>query len=219
MSLALSGLPSFPDACSQLQAAPPKPELPFQVNIVILGDDAKPVADASLLSGKKVVAKTKEDGKTKLSFTGQEGSMVSLTVKCPDGFSSPSKPMEIGLRHLDPGSPAPRYEGRCIRQSHSILVGLRTQNGANLPILRLGQVIGKTDQYGEAQLLLQTIPNEPVSLKLDTSANDTLRPQSPNLTFMSRDKDELVLLEQKFIVKKKVIHVYKPPIPINLNQQ
>lgn len=216
-SLALSAFPALPDACSRFQSSEPaKEDVPFQITLVVVGEDKKPVPNASILSGTTVAATTGETGKAKLAFRGQEGTTVNLTIRCPAAYTSPSKPVAVGLRHLDPGSPAPRYEARCIRQTHSIVIGLRAQNGSNLPIIRLGQVIGKTDAGGEAHLLLQTIPNEAISLKLDTSGNEALRPESPNVTFMSKDTDEFVLLEQKFTVKKKIIpHVAKPrPIPL-----
>jgi hypothetical protein len=204
----------LPDACSRFQSSDAAAQdVPYRVTVLIVGDDKKPVQGANILTGNKVAATTGETGVAKLAFRGQEGTTVSLTIKCPTEYTSPSRPLAIGLRHLGPGSPAPTYEARCIRQSHSIVVGVKAQNGGNLPIIRLGQVIGQTNAEGEAHLLLQTIPNEPISLKLDTSGNDTLLPQSPNLTFMSKDADEFVLLEQKFTVKKKVVHhvVIKPP--------
>jgi hypothetical protein len=137
-------------------------------------------------------------------------------VQCPERYASPAKPITFGLRHLDPGSPAPRFEAKCVRQLHSIVVGIKTENGPNLPIVRLGQVIGQTDQAGTAHLLLETLPNEQVTLKLDTSDNPLLRPESPNLTFVSKNTDEFVLLEEKFTVLKKYVpHVVKPrPKPL-----
>ncbi|HVW29694.1 MAG TPA: hypothetical protein VHC69_30230 [Polyangiaceae bacterium] len=188
----------------------PKEDPPFAITMAVLGEDGQGIMGAQVLNGKKVAATTDQTGTAKLTFRGQEGTTVSLTVKCPDTYSSPAKPITFGLRHLDPGSPAPRFEAKCVRQTHSVVVGLKTENGENLPILRLGQVIGKTDELGAAHLMLETSPNEQVTLTLDTSGNELLRPQNPNLTFVSKDKDEMVLLEQKFTVLKKYVpHVVK----------
>lgn len=181
--------------------------------MVVLGEDGHGIMGAQILSGKKVAATTNDTGTAKLSFHGQEGTTVSLSVKCPERYASPSKPITVGLRHLDPGSPAPRFEAKCVRQTHSIVVGIKADNGSNLPIVRLGQVIGKTDEGGTAHLLLETSPDEQVTLTLDTSGNSLLRPENPNLTFVSKDTDEMVLLEQKFTVLKKYVPHYVKPRP------
>jgi len=207
---------ALPEACSRLLSSDaPKPEVPpFQITMVVVGEDNQGIGGAQVLSGKKVAATTGKTGTAKLFFRGDEGSTVTLTIKCPEPYTSPAKPITVGLRHLDPGSPAPRFEAACTRQTHSVLIGLRAENGPDLPIVRLGQVIGKTDQAGTAHLLLETNPSETITLKLDTSGNDMLRPESPNLTFVSKNIDEFVLLEQKFLVKKKFVpHAPKPPRP------
>jgi hypothetical protein len=190
-----------------------KEDAPFRITMVVLGEDGHGIMGAQILNDKKVAATTNDTGTAKLAFRGQEGTTVSLAVKCPERYSSPTKPITVGLRHLDPGSPAPRFEARCARQVHSIVVGIKAENGVGLPILRLGQVIGKTDELGTAHLLLETSPNEQVTLTLDTSSNDLLRPESPNLTFVSKDTDEMVLLEQKFTVLKKYVPHYVKPRP------
>jgi len=204
-------------SCSRFESNDePKEDPPFRITMAVLGEDGQGLMGAQILNGKKVVATTNDTGSAKLSFHGQEGATMSLTVKCPERYASPANPITLGLRHLDPGSPAPRFEAKCIRQTHSIVVGVKAENGADLPIVRLGQVIGKTDQLGTTHLLLETSPNEQVTLTLDTSANNMLRPENPNLTFMSKDTDEFVLLEQKFTVLKKYVphHVKPRPKPL-----
>jgi len=212
-ALAISGLP---EACSRFASNDaPKAEVPpFQITMVVVGEDKQGLPDAQILLGKKVAATTGKTGTAKLFFRGEEGSAVSLTIKCPPSYASPSKPITVGLRHLDPGSPAPRFEAECIRQTHTVLIGLRAVNGPDLPIVRLGQVIGRTDQAGTAHLMMETNPNETISIKLDTTGNYLLRPENPNLTFVAKDIDEFVLLEQKFLVKKRYVKpVAKPPRP------
>ena len=50
-------------------------------------------------------------------------------------------------------------------------------------------------------------------LEFDTRENQTLRPQNPSLTFRTSDRDELMLLEQKFTVFRKRVIVKKPDRP------
>jgi len=63
---------------------------------------------------------------------------------------------------------------------------------------------------------LQAAPRDLITLTLDTEARDNLRPQNPTLQFLAPDRDELVLLEQKFTVLKKVVHVKKVARPTPL---
>jgi hypothetical protein len=82
------------------------------------------------------------------------------------------------------------------------VVGVRAENGAHLPILRLKSVVGQTDEQGIAHVLLEASSNERIALTLDTSKSPALLPQNPTLDFTTRDADELVLVSQKFTVKQ-----------------
>jgi hypothetical protein len=188
----------------------------YPVQIVAFGDANKPLAGVELLLGKRTVGTTDAAGSLKLSLKGNEGDVVNLSVKCPESFASPEGSLSVGLRHFAEGSPPPRFETRCIPLVHSFVVGIRTENGANLPILRLDKTIGKTDDFGVAHLLVQAAPHDQVALTLDTTDFPMLRPQKPTLSFAAPDHDELVLLEQKFTVLRKVVHVKAKVIPQKL---
>jgi hypothetical protein len=185
----------------------------YPVAITARRDDQEPVPGVQFLLGTQVLGTTSSAGTVRLSLKGDEGDLVSLTAKCPEAFASPEKPIVVGLRRMASGSPPPKFEVLCVPLLRSIVVGIRTENGANLPIRRLNQVIGQTDAAGVAHVLLQASPREPVTLTLDTRGDDTLRPQNPTLTFAAPDRDELVLLEQKFTVKKRIVHVKPKVIP------
>ena len=60
---------------------------------------------------------------------------------------------------------------------------------------------------------MQVSPGEQVALTLNTASSPLLRPQSPTLTFVAADRDEMLLLEQHFTVLKPVIHVKAKNIP------
>jgi len=199
-ALVCAGCPKAPDD----HKAPAK-DADFEVTLVTKQEGGQPVPGAEVLAGSKRLGVTDATGAVKLSLAGQEGGRVGLTVKCPAGYSSPSKSVVVGLRRLAAGSPPPRFEAQCTRLSYFVVVGIRAENGARLPIKRLDQVVGTTDDWGAAHVKLEVTPNEQVSLTLDTSGNGLLRPQSPTLTFVASDKDEMVLLEQKFTVQKKYV--------------
>lgn len=186
------------------------------MQIVTLGDANKPLAGVEILLGKRTVGTTDAAGTLKLSLKGNEGDVVSLNVKCPDTFASPEGSLNVGLRHFAEGSPPPRFETRCIPLVRSFVVGIRTENGARLPIVRLNKTLGKTDDFGVAHLLVQAAPHDQVALTLDTTDFPLLRPQNPTLSFAAPDHDELVLLEQKFTVLRPVVHVKAKVIPQKL---
>jgi hypothetical protein len=197
----------------QQQPAPVASDVGYPVVVTARRDDQEPVQDVQLLLGTKVLGTTNATGAVQLSLKGDEGDLVSLTAKCPDTYASPEKPIVVGLRRMASGSPPPKFTVQCVPLLRSIVVGIRTENGVNLPIRRLNQVVGQTDAQGVAHVLLQAAPRDPVTLTLDTRGDDTLRPQNPTLTFAAPDRDELVLLEQKFTVKRKVVHVKPKVIP------
>lgn len=185
----------------------------FPVMISVHGGSRQPVAGAEILSQKRVLGTTDASGRVTLKLKGSEGSNASLDVKCPATFKSPEQPIVVGLRQMSSKSPAPQFEAECIPLVRKIVVGLRAENGGNLNVVRLNEVVGRTDEHGVAHLLLSASPGEQVTLTLNTMLSPNLRPQNPTLTFVAADRDEMVLLEQKFSVVKPVVKVKPKNIP------
>lgn len=201
-------------SCSLLEEPASNTAAPtFPVTVSIHGDARKPLAGVELFDQKTLLGKTGPSGRVNLKLTGSEGETVSLRVKCPATFKSPEKPIVIGLRQMSPGSPAPKFEAECVPLMRQVVVGLRAENGPDLNIVRLNQVVGRTDAHGAAHMILQVTPGEQVALTLNTADHPMLRPQSPTLTFVAADRDEMVLLEQPFTVLKPVIRVKPRNVP------
>jgi len=201
-------------SCSLFEEAPSKTEAPeFPITVSIHGNARQPLAGVELFDQKKLLGKTNASGSVSLKLTGNEGGTVSLRVKCPATFKSPEKPIVIGLRLMSPGSPAPKFEAECVPLLRTVVIGLRAENGPNLNIIRLNQVVGRTDEHGVAHVSMQVAPGEQVALTLTTSGNPHLRPQSPTLSFVAADRDEMLLLEQKFTLLKPVIRAKPRLIP------
>lgn len=199
--------------CSLLDA-PASTEKPTSFPVVLsIKSDDKPVAGAKVLNGKQVLGSTNESGKVRLELKGKEGETLQLTVQCPEGLASPEKPIAVGLRVMAAGSPEPSFQSECVQLTHEIVVGVRAERGANLPVLYLDEVVGHTNSEGVAHVKLKVAPKEQITLRLDTTSNPSLRPQNPTLTFVASDKDEMVLLEQKFTVLQKKVSKPKPNIP------
>lgn len=188
-------------ACSA-QATPPGAATAtgsFSVVLAVHAGAEAPVTGARVLAGKKLLGTTDQSGLSRLRLEGRDGQTVPLMIECPAGFSSPEAPVPVALRELAPGSRPPRFEAHCTATTHSVLVGIRAEHGANLPILQLDRGVGTTDVAGMAHVLLSNVtPEQPIALTLDTSSQPLLRPQNPVLTFVPAARDEFVLLEQQF---------------------
>jgi hypothetical protein len=206
-SVALSG-------CGLFEERAVKSETPlFPITVTIHGDGRQPLEGVEILDQKRVLGKTDAAGQVRLKLQGSEGASVALTVKCPTTFKSPEQPIVVGLRQMSQNSPAPRFEAACVPLVRTVVVGLRAENGADLNVIRLNQVIGRTDPNGVAHLLIQASPGELIALTLNTASSPNLRPQSPTLTFKVADRNEMVLLEQKFTVQRPVVKSKPKNIP------
>ena len=201
-------------ACSQLEQPRPRKNPSFPVLLTAQDDGAKPLAGVQVLDSQNALGTTDAEGKVSLRLKGEEGTTVSLTVKCPEAYSSPDKPVVVGLRRLAKGSPQPTFDVQCTSLVHNIVVGIRAEKGDGLNVRRLDEVVGTTDDHGVAHVLVQAGTGEQVSLTIETPPG--MRPQNPTLTFVAADRDELVLLDQKFTPppKKKWIKPKAPPKPM-----
>ena len=198
--------------CSKIDVGIDEPkEIPFEVQLHVTSDPGKAVAGAQVLSGTKIVGKTDAAGASKVRFGGKEGDQVELTIKCPADFDSPPKPLAISLRRLAAGSRPPQFEARCAPTVRMVVVGVKADNGANLPVLYLGRPLGRTDASGAAIFTMKVKPAEQIELTVSTAekGSEQLRPQSPTLTFVAPDKDDFVVLDQRFTIEKKPV-VYRP---------
>jgi len=181
--------------------------------ISITSDPNKGLAGVVIGIGNDLqLATTDERGRASVTLKGVEGDTVDLAVRCPGGYQSPA-PIHVGLRRLSPGSPAPRFEARCAPIQRNIVVGIRAENGANLPVQHLGKVVAQTDASGVAHVVVQARANEQLTFLLDTKSTErkpALKPENPTLTFVAKDRDELVVLDQKFEQEKLVVKAAAP---------
>jgi hypothetical protein len=192
----------------------PKHE-PFEVQINVVSDPGVALPGASVLSGTHVVGHTNDAGAAKLKVGGNEGDQVELNVKCPTDFDSPTKPLVVSLKRFAAGSPPPQFEARCPPATRTVVVGVRADNGPNLPVLYMGRAVARTDASGAALFTVKVKPADQVEVTLSTSeaGAEPLRPQSPTLTFVAKDYDDFVVLDENFTVLKKrapVVHVNRP---------
>lgn len=181
-------------------------KLAFAVDINVTSDPDVGTPGAELVSAGQKLATTGADGRAHVSLRGTEGDAVEIAVKCPTGFQSPSEPIGVSLRRLSASSRTPSFVARCAPLTRTVVVGIRAENGSNLPVTYLGKEVGRTDAWGAAHIVLSVKANEQLALVLDTKSGGDkapkLRPESPSLTFVAKDRDDFVTLEQKFEVEK-----------------
>jgi hypothetical protein len=181
-------------------------KLAFAVDVNVTSDPGIGTPGAQLVAGGRTLATTGPDGRAHVSLRGAEGDAIEIAVKCPTGFQSPPDPIGVSLRRLSAGSRAPSFVARCAPLSRTVVVGIRAENGPNVPVTYLGKEVGRTDASGAAHVVLSVKANEQVALVLDTKSGGDkapkLRPESPSLTFVAKDKDDFVTLEQKFDLEK-----------------
>ncbi len=212
-SLALVGwvsLVAVDGAGCGLQAEPPPP---FEIVISVSSDPGHPLPGVIVMKGgKEAPSRTGADGKLSLKIGGQEGETLDLMVKCPPDYVSPTKPISVLLRR-NAGTKLPEYEAACPPAVRHMVVAVRADNGANLPVKVLDRVVGYTDAAGAFTYALPLRPGDGVEMTLDTSKNPLLSPQNPTAMLTMKPYDDVVTFDQKFQVaevKKKVVHVNRP---------
>ena len=178
----------------------------YQFSIRISGDPGRPVAGAGLTFKSKRVATSDSTGLAQLSAHGQEGETVDFGVACPEGYRSPTNPVSLRLTRLREGSPIPEYQVTCAPALRNVVVAVRAENGADLPVKYLGREVARTDAAGAAHFLLRVEPGAQLEVMLDTHDKRALRPQDPVTHFLTRSEDDVFVLDQPFVVTRDARH-------------
>jgi len=196
--------------CSE-SSAPQKP--PLDVLVKVTSDPGRAVEGAEVLFNGKPIAKTDAQGTAKLQLQGKDGDSYEVMIRCPAGHQSPTKGLVIPLHRLADPSKAPEYEVACTPTKRSIVVVVRAENGANLPVLYLGRAIGRTDASGATTVLLKDIDADAqFDLTLDTTekGNEGMRPQNPSASFTVKHADDVFAFDVKFTVEQKAKIIWGP---------
>lgn len=177
----------------------------YDAVVVVTVDKGGAVEGAEITHNNTKVGVTSAEGKAALQFVGNEGEQYDLTVNCPAGLQSPTKPVRVTLRRLADASRKPEYTATCTPATQVAVVAIRAENGVYLPVLYNGKEIGRTDYAGAASVALRLPPNETFELKLGTDEKGNLKPQNPSMTFTLKGQDQVFQFDQKFAVERKII--------------
>ncbi len=191
---------------SHVGCRPTGPPAPFNVLIKIESDPGRPVGGAAIVfGGSKVLATSTPDGRAMLALKGSEGEVVDVAIRCPENLQSPLKPLSIRLTRLADKSRIPEYAVACPPSVRRVVVGVRADNGPNLPVVVLNRVVARTDLSGAAHFALDVAPGAQFSVTLDTTerGNERLKPPNPTRPFTAPPRDDIVVFEQRFELEKK----------------
>ncbi len=190
---------------------------PFQIFVRVESDPGQRVTGATINRNAKVLGTTGPDGRTMLTISGAEGETTDVTVKCPDAFVSPSKPISIRLTRFADRTKVPEYSVMCPPTLRRVVIAVRAENGPNLPVVYLNRVITRTDLSGAAHFALEIPPGAQFQVMLDTGENARLKPANPSRPFTSPQHDDVLVFDQKFEVDRQKTVVFRPNIPKALN--
>jgi len=188
----LFALPAGTDGCN----LKPEPPAPFEI-LINVTSDRHPLPGAVIMKGGKEGPSTGTDGRVSVKIGGQEGESVDLTVKCPADYVSPTKPISVLLRR-NGGGKLPEFDASCPPTIRHLVVAVRADNGANLPVRILNQEVGRTDGAGAFTYVKALRPNEGIEMTIDTSSNPRLSPKSPSKSFTMAGFDDVMTFDQKF---------------------
>lgn len=173
--------------------------------LVRVSVDGKPVQGARIANHGTTVGTTLADGSAALRFVGSEGDLYDLSVDCPLGLRSPAKPVRVTLRRLEGPASRPEYAVQCTRALQTVVVAVRAENGPNLPVIHLGKEVARTDASGATHVALRLPPEDSFELRLGTEEKgaEALRPQNPSASFVVKERDEVLVFDQRFAIEKK----------------
>src|SRR3954471_12067283 len=110
-------------------------------------DPGTPLAGVALLLGAQTLGTSGPDGRVVVRASGHEGERADLEVRCPEGHRASVDRLGVTLRHANDGK-RPEYVVACPPLTRSLVVAVRLENGANLPVKHLGRELARTDAAG-----------------------------------------------------------------------
>jgi len=196
--------------CGKMSFDPSVPP-PFKVAFAVEGDPGHPITGAIVTRNDKTVATTGSDGRAELTLNGADGETIDASIRCPEGHTSPTRPISVRLARTGDGK-APVFKVACPPTQRHVVVAVKAENGPNLPVVYLGKVITHTDGSGAAHFAIEAPPGDQFQVTLDTGDNKRISPASPSKPFTIGATDEIFVFEQKFEVEKKKVRVVRTKV-------
>jgi hypothetical protein len=189
-----------------------EPAPPFEIIMKVSSDPGHPLPGAIVMKGGKEGPVTGADGQATVKIGGQEGESVDLMVKCPADYVSPIHAISVLLRR-NSGTKLAEYEANCPPAIRHMVIAVRADNGANLPVKILGHTVGYTDANGAFTYALPLRPGDGVEMTIDTTGHPLVSPQNPTALLTMKPYDDVVTFDQKFNIKVVPKKVFRRQVP------
>lgn len=200
---------AFGIGCHPRASTKPRPTRSvFDVDFRVTTDEGEPLAGAEIFNGKSLLGTTGTAGHLKAELEGNDGEMVSVSLSCPAGYTSLTKPPPLRLTRMRQvtthDSRAMQFASACKRDVRDVVVLVRADGGAQLPVRVDGRLAGSTNSDGIAHILVhaaRTVRGFDVSL--DTSKRHDLRPRNPSRTYELAEHDAILVFHQTLVPAPK----------------
>lgn len=192
-------------SCAEEEGPPPAYPFTFTVHT-----DGRPLEGATLLvDGQAIPTPTNAEGIVRQALTGPEGARLTVGVRCPDGYRSPTEPSTQALRRVQSIDPVSQHRGiqvtfECPPERREAVVIVRTNERADLPVYVDGREVTRTDASGAAHIHMRVAPQHTFQVRIATATNPLLRPQDPTRPYTVPDHDEVFTFEQDFAEERPV---------------
>jgi hypothetical protein len=174
----------------------------YEFRVKVDAEPGRGLADARVSINGATLGSTDDRGSVTLRVRGREGDVVAVELECPAGHRSPVDPVFVPLRRLVDNNVVPEFTAQCIPTTRTLIVALRAEGGAHVPVRYLGRELARTDAFGAAHLMLDVPVDEIVELSLNTEEQSDLRPISPTLRVQATRDEQLVAVSQTFTQRR-----------------
>jgi hypothetical protein len=186
-------------ATALLACKPPPPaELDHDVVFSVTSDVGEPVAGVRLFRPGAEIGQTGKDGKLATRFREPDGTQLTIHAMCPEGHVDPVADTSVVLRELSEVASRSGNDRRvniqCRRTQVLAAIVVQTKF-ADLPILYEGEEITRTGPSGVAHVSAAVPPRGTLSLTVDTSAMERVRPRNPSATFTLSGEDRFFVFD------------------------
>lgn len=180
------------------------PPEPYRVELRASTSDGAPLPGVEISINGKGAGTTGADGRLLRDVTGAEGTLLRVAAKCPPDSEPQSELPALRLartKSLGASKSQPlTAEVRCSPTHRDVVVVVKADRGARLPVLIDGKPVATTDDDGVAHVMLRRAAGEQkVEVSLNTASQAGLKPVSPSRTYDLAGRDAVVVLfEQSF---------------------
>lgn len=204
----------------------PQPEAPtphdFELTVSAEDSDGNAVVKAPVLLDEQLIGHTDKDGFYRATVTDLAGTQITLGIGKMSGYLVPDSATTqttLNRVHTIDGFSNTPVQLRAVLESarHDYLVWLKVKCAAevadkhcqDMPVLKDGEEIARTDKDGHAHFELKGVPDETIELGLKTPTNPTdddsksaevfdIKPENPTFSVTLGHSAEVLVLEQTF---------------------